>query len=269
MVSREGLFTKSKDEFVNKYFVKKKDGSLPTGGEEVMVSDTQVQMEEPGSSDVSVQEQQVDFGPIEDQQDIEVQQIQEVPNRTFADRIDQDPFAGQTVDFSGDDSQSTPIKEKDTAIERTFGKNEFTDFFGDIYRAGVQGQTQGATVDESLELMMKGGEASEEDVMDFIQSYRAMQQSGPSDEMNSFNKIYQENGGGVLGFIKGVAANPTVVPQLFYIFCFSHDKPYRAWCCCCRCCWRYTCWWSYWYYWWSNVCCWYYTGISSYIWRVT
>ena len=215
VVSREGLFTKSKDEFVNKYFVKKKDGSLPTGGEEVMVSDTQVQMEEPGSSDVSVQEQQVDFGPIEDQQDIEVQQIQEVPNRTFADRIDQDPFAGQTVDFSGDDSQSTPIKEDDTAIERVFGKNEFTDFFGDIYRAGVQGQTQGATVDESLELMMKGGEASEEDVMAFIESYRAMQQSGPSEEMNSFNKIYQDNGGGILGFIKGVASNPTVVPQLF------------------------------------------------------
>jgi len=215
VVSREGLFTKSKDEFVNKYFVKKKDGSLPTGGEEVMVSDTQVQMEEPGSSDVSVQEQQVDFGPIEDQQDIEVQQIQEVPNRTFADRIDQDPFAGQTVDFSGDDSQSTPIKEDDTAIERVFGKNEFTDFFGDIYRAGVQGQTQGATVDESLELMMKGGEASEEDVMAFIESYRAMQQSGPSEEMNSFNKIYQGNGGGILGFIKGVASNPTVVPQLF------------------------------------------------------
>ena len=215
VVSREGLFTKSKDEFVNKYFVKKKDGSLPTGGEEVMVSDTTV-VEEPGSSEPSAPEAEVDFGPTEEQQDIEIQQIQEVPNRTFADRIDQDPFAGQTVDFSYDDSEvSTSTGEQATAIERTFGKNEFTDFFGDIYRAGAQGQAQGATVDESLELMMKGGSASEEDVMEFIQSYRAMQQSGPSDEMNSFNKIYQGNGGGILGFIKGVYKNPTVIPQLF------------------------------------------------------
>ncbi len=215
VVSREKLFTKSKEDFLNKYFVKKKDDSLPTGEEEVMVSDTTV-VEEPGSSEPSAPEAEVDFGPTEEQQDIEIQQIQEVPNRTFADRIDQDPFAGQTVDFSYDDSEvSTSTGEQATAIERTFGKNEFTDFFGDIYRAGAQGQAQGGTVDESLELMMKGGSASEEDVMEFIQSYRAMQQSGPSDEMNSFNKIYQGNGGGVLGFIKGVAANPTVIPQLF------------------------------------------------------
>ena len=209
VVSREGLFTKSKDEFVNKYFVKKKEGSLPTGEEEVMVSDTQVQMEEPGSSDVSDQEQQVEFAPIDEQQDIEIQQIQEVPNRTFADEISYDDISY--------DTEAVPFGEGEqaTAIERTFGKNEFTDFFGDIYRAGVQGQAQGGTVDESLELMMKGGSASEEDVMDFIQAYQRMQQSGPSDEMNSFNKIYQDNGGGVLGFIKGVAANPTVVPQLF------------------------------------------------------
>ncbi len=215
VVSREGLFTKSKEDFLNKYFVKKKDDSLPTGEEEVMVSDTTV-VEEPGSSEPSAPEAEVDFGPTEEQQDIEIQQIQEVPNRTFADKIDQDPFAGQTVDFSYDDSEvSTSTGEQATAIERTFGKNEFTDFFGDIYRAGAQGQAQGATVDESLELMMKGGSASEEDVMDFIQSYRAMQQSGPSDEMNSFNKIYQGNGGGILGFIKGVYKNPTVIPQLF------------------------------------------------------
>lgn len=144
VVSREGLFTKSKDEFVNKYFVKKKDGSLPTGEEEVMVSDTQVQMEEPGSSDVSDQEQQVEFAPIDEQQDIEIQQIQEVPNRTFADEVSYDDISY--------DTEAVPFGEGEqaTAIERTFGKNEFTDFFGDIYRAGVQGQAQGGTVDESL-----------------------------------------------------------------------------------------------------------------------
>ena len=141
VVSREKLFTKSKEEFVNKYFLKKKDDSLPTGEEEVMVSDTTV-VEEPGSSEpfvpetdeVVVPEEEVDFSPAEEQEDVEVQQIQEIPNRTFADRVDQDPFADQTVDFDYDESEvPTPIKEQDTAIERVFGKNEFTDFFGDIY----------------------------------------------------------------------------------------------------------------------------------------
>ena len=42
-----------------------------------------------------------------------------------------------------------------------------------------------------------------------------MQDAGESDEMRDFQKIYQKDGGGVLGFIKGVAANPTVIPQLF------------------------------------------------------
>ena len=36
-----------------------------------------------------------------------------------------------------------------------------------------------------------------------------------NDEMKSFNQIYENNGGGVLGFMFGVAANPTVIGQLF------------------------------------------------------
>jgi len=65
VVSREKLFTKSKEDFLNKYFVKKKDDSLPTGEEEVMVSDTTV-VEEPGSSEPSAPEAEVDFGPTEE-----------------------------------------------------------------------------------------------------------------------------------------------------------------------------------------------------------
>ena len=42
-----------------------------------------------------------------------------------------------------------------------------------------------------------------------------MQSQGESDEMRDFNKIYQAEDGGWWGFIKGVAANPTVIPQLF------------------------------------------------------
>ena len=49
--------------------------------------------------------------------------------------------------------------EKDTLIERKFGKNFATDFLGDIYRAGAQGQGQGATVDDALGLMYDGKDA--------------------------------------------------------------------------------------------------------------
>ena len=47
-------------------------------------------------------------------------------------------------------------REEDTAIERTLGKNFVTDFFGDIYRSGVQGLAQGATVDDALNLFTSG-----------------------------------------------------------------------------------------------------------------
>jgi hypothetical protein len=218
VVSREDLFTGSPDEFSKKYFselatspveeVKKKDDSQPTGEEEVMVSDTEV-VDERGSSEPSVQinseEEIVDPETLG-----EIEQIQEVPNRFGADTPKEEMFLH-------DDEIAIGVQpgEEDTTIEEIFGKNEFTDFFGDMWRAGAQGQAQGGTVDESLELLMKGGNASQNDIEEFLISYQAMQRAGVSDEMNAFNKIYQKDGGGILGFIKGVAANPTVVPQLF------------------------------------------------------
>ena len=173
-----------------------------------MVSDTEV-VDERGSSEPSVQinseEEIVDPETLG-----EIEQIQEVPNRFGADTPKEEMFLH-------DDEIAIGVQpgEEDTAIEEIFGKNFLTDFFGDMWRAGAQGQAQGGTIDESLELLMKGGNASQNDIEEFLISYQAMQRAGVSDEMNSFNKIYQKDGGGILGFIKGVAANPTVVPQLF------------------------------------------------------
>ena len=114
--------------------------------------------------------------------------------------------------------QDLSVGEKDTAIERLFGKNELTDLFGDMYRAGAAGQAQGGSVDESLEILGKsriGAKVTSEDIQDFFDAQARMQAQGESDEMKSFNQIYQEGGGGVMGWLKGVWANPTVVPQLF------------------------------------------------------
>ena len=105
--------------------------------------------------------------------------------------------------------------EKQTAIERQFGKNVFTDFFGDMYRAGVQGQTQGGSLDEAMALFSGGADVSDEQIQEFIKANEALANVPPSDEMQDFQKIYERNDGGVLGFILGVANNPTVIPQLF------------------------------------------------------
>lgn len=108
-----------------------------------------------------------------------------------------------------------PTGEKDTLLERTFGKNHVTDFFGDIYRAGVQGLAQGATVDDALKIFYEGEDVDQEDLEDYISAVQKMESFQPSDEMKEFDEIYQKEGGGIMGFIKGVYKNPTVIPQIF------------------------------------------------------
>ena len=80
-------------------------------------------------------------------------------------------------------------KEKDTALERAFGKNFVTDFFGDMYRAGVQGLGQGATVDDAIGAYIQGSSMSEEAIQDYINAVQASESAGMSDEMKSFNNI--------------------------------------------------------------------------------
>jgi hypothetical protein len=108
-----------------------------------------------------------------------------------------------------------PAGEKDTWLERTFGKTHATDFFGDMYRSMQQGLAQGATVDDALKLFYSGKDVDEEDVRDYISAVQNMESFQPSDEMKEFDEIYQKEGGGIMGFIKGVYKNPTVIPQIF------------------------------------------------------
>jgi hypothetical protein len=105
--------------------------------------------------------------------------------------------------------------EDNTLIEDIFGKNTVTNFIGDIYRAAGQGQAQGAVVDDAIALMRKGPNATDADIMQFIEAYNRMLESGVSDEMQDFNKIYEESGGGLVGFWNGFKSNPSVFPQLF------------------------------------------------------
>ena len=110
---------------------------------------------------------------------------------------------------------NTQTGEKDTAIERYFGKNEITDFFGDIYRAGAAGQKQAGAVDDALSLMTSGADATDEEIQEFLLAVEEMNNTPVSDEMKDFDRMYEDQGGGVWGFISGLVASPTVIPQLF------------------------------------------------------
>ena len=109
---------------------------------------------------------------------------------------------------------SRDTQEENTIIEDVLGKNFLTDFVGDIYRAGKQGFVQGNTADESFDLMFSGSDATPEDIQEFLAAQAELQSMGETDEMRSFNEIYEEAGGGIIGFMKGLAYNPSVATQL-------------------------------------------------------
>ena len=107
------------------------------------------------------------------------------------------------------------ISGYDTAIEREFGVNEVTDFFGDLYRAGEQGFEQAKAVDPSIDIYRAGAETSDKQIIKWIETNKSIaDKNKESEEMQSFNKVYKENGGGWLGFIKGVAKNPSTLSSM-------------------------------------------------------
>ena len=89
------------------------------------------------------------------------------------------------------------------------------DFFGDMIRAGQQGYAQGQSVDDAIRLFAKAANASEEDIDAYISAVEKMEAFPESDEMKEFSKLYQEGGGGIYGFMKGIIPNPSVINQVF------------------------------------------------------
>jgi hypothetical protein len=85
-------------------------------------------------------------------------------------------------------------QEDDTFIERALGKNLVTDFFGDIYRAGVQGFQQSQAVGENIDVFNKGVDADDKTILNFIRANKKAQGSKMSDEMRDFSRIYEEEG---------------------------------------------------------------------------
>jgi hypothetical protein len=123
------------------------------------------------------------------------------------------------MDFSLEDgfseSPKTDTGETDTWLEDTFGKNFLTDYVGDIYRGIKSGYKQSTSVDEAFDIMSKGSSASFDDIEKFIKATEYSQSAEVSDEMKEFQKIYEEEGGGAFGFLKGMLKTRfQVVPQV-------------------------------------------------------
>ena len=106
-------------------------------------------------------------------------------------------------------------KDNDTWVERTFGYNWFTDFLGDMYRAGEVGALQGKTAGEAADLFVSGqGNLSRENIEQYVNAARDLRDAPVSDEMKDFQKTIDEYGGGVKGFLIGLVTNPSVAPAV-------------------------------------------------------
>jgi hypothetical protein len=88
------------------------------------------------------------------------------------------------------------------------------DFIDDFGRSLYTGYKNGAISTPSNKLMINGKSASKEQISKFIKASKEMQGVGPSDEMINFSKIYEDEGGGIWGVIKGLALNPGAIPEL-------------------------------------------------------
>ena len=88
------------------------------------------------------------------------------------------------------------------------------DYVDDMGRAIASGYEAGKVVTPANELMIRDKKATAEQIKKYVQAAKEMEGLGPSQEMIDFTKTYEDEGKGVWGLIKGLAFNPTVVPQV-------------------------------------------------------
>ncbi len=88
------------------------------------------------------------------------------------------------------------------------------DFIDDMGRSIETGRKQGNTITPSIELMTKGSKSSPDDIRKFIEAAQNVGEIPPSDEMLKFRDTYEKEGKDIFGFIKALAQNPGVAPQI-------------------------------------------------------
>ena len=89
------------------------------------------------------------------------------------------------------------------------------DFIDDMARSVAGGYNQGTVADVSSDILMRGADATEEDILKYIEANKDAQKFGPSDEMMEYLDTYKENGEGFMGVIMGLGkAGLTVIPEV-------------------------------------------------------
>ena len=122
---------------------------------------------------------------------------------------------GVTGSSTVDGTLALQSGEKDTALERTFGKNPVTDFFGDIYRSYEAGSSKVENIDPTMNIFgKKASEIDDESLKSFVESANKLSKTPVTDEMRQYQKDVEQAGGGFLNSIIQAVKNPGIIPQL-------------------------------------------------------
>lgn len=114
-----------------------------------------------------------------------------------------------------DGTSALPSGEKDTLIERTFGKSAVTNFFGDIYRSYESGSSKVENVDPTMNIFgKKASELDDASLEEFVKSYGKLANTPITDEMRQYQKDVEESGGGFVNSLIQAVKNPAIIPQL-------------------------------------------------------
>jgi hypothetical protein len=141
------------------------------------------------------------------------------PVDTSLESQSMDPFVinGEKVSEQEFKEYQKDLAERDVLEEDEsfFSATGFVDFFSDIATAAEEGWRQGELVDPSYELYKLGDKATDEDILNFVSKNKEIARKNlGSAEMQDFNRIYEEEGGGFWGFIKGVVNNPSTLSTM-------------------------------------------------------
>jgi hypothetical protein len=128
-------------------------------------------------------------------------------------------LVGKKKDATGlstvDGTLDLPSGEKDTALERTFGKNVVTNFFGDIYRAYEGGAAKVDVVDPTMNIFgKKAAEIDDDSLKEFVDYTNRLKNVPVTDELKEYYKSVENAGGGFMNSIIEAIKNPAIIPQL-------------------------------------------------------
>ena len=114
------------------------------------------------------------------------------------------------MDLPSEEASSDISPEIRRVREEFISSERLGDFLGGAIDAGVR---QGKTA-ETMELIYQGKDISEEDLQQYVAAGQRMQTDGPSKDMMEFQKIAEENGGGLAGFLMGLKEKPEAAGEV-------------------------------------------------------